>query len=128
MKKTYTAHCHDLGASITVEIDHAILTDDKLHEINNFWISAAVKLADRSGNVTHAVLDRVLRKVMWIQIVEDWTLEALIRQFDYELRDWSGDTEGFPKMDGTEGIRIIQVEDPDFDDYGIEIEEVPPAD
>ena len=37
--KKYTVD-YDWKAELTVEIDHDVMTDEKLHEINNFWSNA----------------------------------------------------------------------------------------
>jgi len=123
MKKTYTVTCADLDCSITVEIDHAMLTEADLHVLNNFWSDHDSMLDSHDGNVTHAVLERILRKVMYIQIVDGWTIDGLIRQFNFSDPNWNGATEGFPKMDGSDGIRIVKVEDIDFDAYTVEVSE-----
>lgn len=124
MIKKYKISSAELYTSLTVEIDHELLTVDKLHEVNNFWSSAQDMLNERGGNVLFAVLDRLFTRVMHIQICHGWRVDGLIKCFDYNLRDWDGDTEGLPKMDGSEGIKIIDVENLDFEDFGFDIEEV----
>lgn len=52
--KKYTVD-YDWKAELTVEIDHDVMTDEKLHEINNFWSNADYRL-ERQGSVLNAVL------------------------------------------------------------------------
>lgn len=124
MKKTYKISSDDLSSSLTVEIDHDLLTDAGLHEINNFWSSAKQLLRDHDGNVLHAVLDRLFTAIIRIQMSEGFTVDGLIQFFDYSNRDWRGDTEGWPKMDGTEGIKIIETDDLDLSDFSLDFYEV----
>jgi hypothetical protein len=44
--KKYTVD-YDWKAELTAEIDHDVMTDEKLHEINNFWSNADYRLSAR---------------------------------------------------------------------------------
>lgn len=107
----------DWKANVTVEIDHDIMTEEALHEINNFWGDAEWRVESNDG-VLNAVLKMLAREVIRIQYVEGWTTDYLIKQFDW---DSGNGQEGWPPMDGSQGIRIIGSDDlsVDLDDMSI---------
>ena len=46
---------YDWKASIEIEIDHDVMTEEKLHQINNFWSDSEYRL-NKHGSVLNAVL------------------------------------------------------------------------
>ncbi|CTT58870.1 putative single-stranded DNA binding protein of prophage [Escherichia coli] len=46
---------YDWKASIEIEIDHDFMTEEKLHQINNFWSDSEYRL-NKHGSVLNAVL------------------------------------------------------------------------
>lgn len=118
-KRYYISHVND--GAIEVEIDHDIMTEEKLHEINNFWTSADFRLACCKGNVLHAVLKNLAADVITENVSYTLNLTGVIRRFDYQ--DGQG-VEGWPKMDGSDGITITNIETPSFDDDDMTVEEV----
>ncbi len=100
---------------MTVEIDHAVMTEDKLHEINRFWTGAESRLYEKDGFVLGAVLELLFCRVQRV-IVEDpfgLSLEGVINEFAW--KDHRGNRkngqEGWPDMDGSYGIRIVDVDE-----------------
>lgn len=116
---------YDWKANVTIEIDHDIVTDEALHELNNFWSSADWRI-QRAGSVLNAVLKMLAREIMVIQFSAGYTTEYLIKQFDW---DSGNGQEGWPPMDGSQGIKIINTEDLDidYDDMSIEEKSIPAA-
>lgn len=117
MKKRYFLTYDFMGNTVVVDIDHTVLTDERLHEINNFWSGAEDRLAAADGSVLHAVL-----KMLCTRILID-----TIRVFS-AFSTWTKDApEGWPNLDGSYGITLVGVDDWQFDDeeVSIKMEEVP---
>lgn len=91
-----------------VEIDHAIMTDEKLHEINNFWGDASYRFAQSNRNITETVL-RMLACKAFSAAVHSWDPVKEIE----EAEGWP------PKMDGSFGIKIVSIDDVSFDSEDI---------
>lgn len=108
--KTYTLD-YDDKAEVIVEVDHDILNDELLHEINNFWFDAEHRLAACNGNI----LKVVLRLLATAAIREEITSRGGVSSFV------DGEMEGWPPLDGTFGIRLIKVEELTFEDSDINI-------
>ena len=116
---------YDWKANVTVEIDHDIVTDDALHELNNFWSNAEWRVEQHDG-VLNAVLKMLAREIIFIQFTAPYTIDRIIKQFDW---DSGNGQEGWPPMDGSHGIKIIDTEDLDidYDDMSIKVKTVPQA-
>jgi len=111
----------DYKAELVVEIDHDVMTDDKLHEINSFWGDANSRLIE-SGTVLNAVLKMLMNVSIRLMIESGWGDSFLVEKFNWESK--YGGVEGWPNMDGSEGIKIISGEDPEFDTGEMYIEEL----
>lgn len=103
----------DPGPEFVVEIDHRAVTALSLHERLRFWDD---KVPARAAPVD--VLNRVLRHLGLVIlgfVLQDYNLEGVIARF-------ADGVEGWPKMDGSEGWRIISVDTPSFEltDFSIE--------
>jgi len=120
MKKTYKMD-YQLQAGITVEVDDELMTEKELHEINNFWSNSKSRLRNAKGSVLHAVLKMLCRNVLYIQMTSDYNLCGVVAEFDWS--DGCG-VEGWPNMDGSEGIKIIEVEEFCFDSDSISVDEI----
>jgi hypothetical protein len=114
VKKQYKLEYAD-GYEITIEIDHAIMTDEQLHEINNFW-------GDAEGRLYHDdVLTAVLKMFM-----TTWMHECC-ETFDPEQRFNSGEIEGWPPLDGRYGIKLVDYEPYSFESDNVYVREVETA-
>lgn len=102
---------YDWKASVTVDIDHDIVTEASLHELNNFW-SDAERIIKRHDGVLNVVLKRLAREIIDIQFTYGYTISGLIDKFDW---DKGNGREGWPPMDGSQGIKIIDTEDLEID-------------
>jgi hypothetical protein len=95
------------GASrMVIEIDHDVFTDAHFKECSEFWSS-------------EPDFDE------WLKMVYRVALHDSISTWDALRGLREGTEEGFPKMDGSEGITILEFDDFEFDDFGIECREVP---
>lgn len=114
---------------MTVEIDHAVLTEDKLHEINNFWANANCWLDIHDGSVFRAVLSMLFNNVQRLIVEAPFGLNLHGVLHEFAWKDDKGNRkhgqEGWPDMDGSYGIRIVHVGEVDLDERPL-IEEVQP--
>ncbi|WP_321367647.1 DUF2528 family protein [uncultured Desulfuromusa sp.] len=109
--KKYTVDYNCGEGSITVEIDHNIMTEEALHEINNFWSEAEDRLADADGNILNAVLTSLCEVVLRGLCADNLNIHGVILSFDWENSYFYDNAhEGWPKMDGSMGIKIIDFE------------------
>lgn len=100
----YGMGCHE----VIVEIDDRPETLDVLHEINNFCGPHVARASiDRHGSVLKAVLAQLCVKAMDLSVREFSVIAA--------FNEGSGQ-EGWPRLDGSEGIRLVSVEDFYFDE------------
>lgn len=115
MKKRYTVD-YDWKFECVFEIDDEVFTEQMAKSINEFWMNPDYR-ASQAGSHLHAVL-KMLANHCWILSLEH---ANYIRAFDYELDNCG--QEGWPKMDGSAGIKIIRVDnlDLDYDDMNIEV-------
>lgn len=104
MKKRYQLEYS--GASrMVIEVDHEIFNDEAFKECSDFW-SNKPNFKD------------------WLGMVYLIALRESIISFNSTDSLRRGNEEGFPKMDGSEGITIISFDDFEFDDFEIDCREV----
>lgn len=99
MKKRYTI-TYDWSTAMIVTIDHSIMTDEKLHEINNFWSGASDRLYEAKGDICKAVLTMLALRA-FIMTITDLDPEGRLRR---------GEEEGWPPLDGSEGMQLLSLE------------------
>lgn len=102
---------------ITVEIDHSMLTDADLYEINNFWSGSEDRLSDAGGSLRTAVLKMLCAEILRLTLTELDPIGA----FDWKKK--SG-VEGWPAMDGSEGIKIIDYDELTIDNRDVTVQEI----
>ena len=110
---------YDWKVDIIIEIDDEIMTTEMLTEINTFWSNDDVRLRDADGIVLNAVLKLLTGVILVSQVESGLNLRGIISMFDW---DEGNGIEGFPKMDGSHGIKIICVDDFEFDPNDMTIE------
>lgn len=115
---------HETGAGMVVEIDEEILTEEELHKLNDFWCGAKDNLYREDGNVLNAVLKNLLQVVLSVQYEGGLNLQGVINAFDWDAKYGNGGQEGYPKLDGSSGIKLVDVTGLEIDVYDIEIKEV----
>jgi hypothetical protein len=98
---------------MVVDVDHAVMTDEKLHEINNFWSNADWRLQRARGDVLKAVL-RMLALTAFRMTITDLDPEGRLRE---------GTEEGWPPLDGSHGITLVSLDYFELDDDEISIKE-----
>ncbi|HGB5308497.1 TPA: DUF2528 family protein [Salmonella enterica subsp. enterica serovar Poona] len=115
-----TWNAHEDAPVLTVEIDHSICTDKLLHQINNFFINAVERYGESGCDITATVLKMLAATCFTEQTgpTGGWNAEGLIGLFD------NGTMEGWPPMDGSEGIKILACDVPGVNYDDMEVEEV----
>lgn len=106
MKKRYKLE-YSFGYPMVIEVDHAVFTDEKFRECSEFW-SNKPTFKDWLGTVYLIALR---------ESVSSWSALASLRE---------GREEGFPKLDGSEGITIVSFDEFEFDECEIDVEELAP--
>lgn len=117
--KRYSVDCNDM-AEVIIEIDHDVATEEKLHEINDFWSNSEQRIGE-ARSVLGAVLKMLTAKVLYLALEDGFAgVESVIRSFDYEIEGVVGH-EGWPKLDGSYGIKLIDFTDLtiDYDDMTV---------
>jgi hypothetical protein len=114
MKKRYALVDFNDEFLVTVEIDHDVMTDERLHEINDFWSGSKGRLSDARGSVLVAVLKLLHCELWWTQA----RAGGLTRQGVIDAFAWKNGNgiEGWPSLDGSDGIELIECDvlDPDL--------------
>ncbi len=127
MKKRYKISHPDSYSTLTVEIDFSYkidvgegeiyLVEDDIKEMVDFWITKEERLMDSDGDYTIAFLKQLHAEVMEISIEYNYNLWGIIEEFN--------DREGWSKMDGSRGIKLIHFEEPEiFDAHLFNVEEL----
>ncbi|EHF4788497.1 DUF2528 family protein [Salmonella enterica] len=109
---------HEDAPVLTVEIDHSICTDGSLHQINNFFVSAEDRYLSSDCDITATVLKMLAVSCFTEQSYQGWNTEGLIDLFK------DGNVEGWPPMDGREGIKILACDVPGVNYDDMEVDEV----
>lgn len=122
--KRYRVDYNSDEGFIVVDIDHEKLTDETLASINDFWMDAEYRLACSDDNVLHAVLKLLCEMVLKFQMDCSQTVEGVINDFDPKVSYGKGGIEGWPKMDGSMGIKIIAIGNFEFLETDFEVKEV----
>lgn len=102
--KSYTVD-YDWKAELTVEIDHDIVTDAALREINEFWSNHESR--EENHGLLNAVLIMLARHVMPMAYEQGYNAYGVRSLFDW---DAGNGQEGWPPMDGSQGIKITSVD------------------
>lgn len=135
--KRYTVKESWKDYSVTLEVDHSILTVERAQMINDFWSNNDERVAEEDGDVVRAVIrfaGAVLINMMLRNGGTEFTEKTRGPIFDdspgpiwtkdlHDEEGWGGSVEGSPF--GWCGIRCVEasIDTPCFD--AVELEEVP---
>lgn len=127
--KTYEVLHDPTYASITVEIDHDHISDFGKGPINmietiklmvEFFTDGDYRLSINEGSYLNTFLKQLCKECILLSLEYGYNVEGIVGFFN--------DREGYCKMDGSRGIKIIAIQEPDLDsqeDYFIsEIKEL----
>lgn len=104
---------YDFKAEVVIEINHNVMTEKNLAEINNFWSNSKSR-AQREGSVLNAVLKMLAATVLRLQVEHGYNTGGIIDLFNWNDRNGQ---EGWPEMDGSHGIKLVSVDEFSFE-YG----------
>jgi len=102
--KSYTID-YDWKAELVVEIDHDIVGDKELREINEFWMGHERR--EENHGLLEAVLIMLAKHVMPMVYELGYNTHGAVSLFDW---DSGNGQEGWPPMDGSQGIKITHIE------------------
>ena len=105
-KKTYSIEWNGI-AEICIEVDHSDKTEKLLHDVNNFWSGSKERLKYANGDITEAVLKLIAGECFRFIVAEDYGVNHLINKFV--------GMEGYSKMDGSQGLRIVRYDSIEFE-------------
>lgn len=126
MLRTYNLSTQDYEMTVEIETDR--MTEERLHEINRFWGDADYRLAASNGDITAAVLRQLFDEVRRLVQRSPRALSGVLYAFAWEdaKGKYKDGVEGWPAMDGSEGIRIVSCWlELELDEF-IHVEEVQP--
>jgi len=106
MKKKYLVFDSVTEGEIRVEIDHSFENIDRiLKQMVEFWANTSEDLEREGGNYLKCWL-----KILLDEILNNGIGDSLEKQLEY-----FEEVEGFYPLDGTYGIRLLQISSPIFD-------------
>ena len=103
--KSYTID-YDWKAELTVEVDHEMVTESALAEINEFWSDHEYR-AQKHGSLLNAVLIMLAQHAIPMAYEHGYNVYGVVSMFDWD--DGNGQ-EGWPPMDGSYGIKIVAID------------------
>jgi len=77
--------------------------EDAIKSMVEFWSGHEAILEEEEGNYTTAFLRMIARSIFYEMCSKNYSLEGIIARYD--------DREGWYKMDGSEGFKIISVDE-----------------
>ncbi|AOJ05100.1 single-stranded DNA-binding protein [Burkholderia mayonis] len=98
---------HDFSYEIVVDVDHDILTDDKLCELVRFWSEGEAYIEQ------HGPLQAFLK--LFAARFFAASVEALSPKDAFN----AGRIEGFPAVDGSSGLSVV-----DYDEFSFEADDI----
>lgn len=116
-KKVFTVEHEPTQGEIKVEIDFDFVFDfggkqtpmiEAMTMINDFFTNSEERLDDADGNIVIAFLRMLCHKCLIMSIEHYKNCEGIIRLFN------DGE-EGYSKIDGSQGINLLELERPSFD-------------
>jgi len=110
---------HEDSPVLTVEIDPAVCTLDTLFGINEAFDHADERLAENEGDLLLTVLKMLGAHCFRQAMNDDWLQAGLYDQFRH------GHVEGWPPLDGSCGITIINCDAPSIHYSEMHVSEVP---
>jgi len=120
MKKVYEIECTLNYATMRIEVDHDIVTDEILTSINSFWSGDKSRI-EEAGSLLNAVLKLIAQEAFREMFSENWNTCGIVSHF------WDDTTkrgvEGFPPMDGSSGFKILNIESCDIEKEDLTVTE-----
>ncbi|AXF86412.1 hypothetical protein DTO96_102166 [Ephemeroptericola cinctiostellae] len=111
--KTYTLRLAGLF-DVTFEVNHEVMTDERFHEVNNFWSNSDGRLEENNGDICKTVLKLYARTFF-----ECTHYFSPVEAFNQE--------EGFYNLSDKSGIKVLdydRVELCEFDLDFVKVEQI----
>lgn len=115
MKKKYEVD-YDFKGSIVVELDESEQLTQLMHEVNSFWSGADERLRYEDGDIKTVFLKMLCEKCLLIAISGGWNTQGVISQIEHH--------EGWPHLDGRDGVKLISLSGVEFEFSDMSIAEV----
>lgn len=80
--KQYTITWNDWD--VVFAVDHSVMTDENLHEINNFWSDSKYRLNKENGDITLAVLKLLAGVCFGLQVRGDLNTWGVMCEFNWD--------------------------------------------
>ncbi len=113
---TYRIEHEDTYWSCTVEL-YLEKATVPIKEMVDFWSGSDERLEDNNGDYVQAFLKQLASKVHWLVICNNYNLYGVLSAFDKGIEGWC-------KMDGSQGIKLIHVDDPTLADDQFEVKKI----
>ncbi|MGE8577707.1 MAG: DUF2528 family protein [Burkholderia contaminans] len=98
---------HDFSYEIVVDVDHNILTDEKLCELVRFWSGGDADI-ERHGPLQ-----------AFLKLFAARFFAATVEELSPKDAFNAGRIEGFPAVDGSTGLRVV-----DYDEFSFEADDI----
>lgn len=96
----YTMVYEDSGNAVEVAVSNVPEVTNLFRDINNFWSGATERLERAGGDLNKAVLSMLCRHLMYDSVTE---VDPFGRYID-------GKVEGWPALDGSQGVKLLSME------------------
>lgn len=108
MKRQYTIDHFETASTLVIEIDTDFLQIGKtIVELVEFWTGYQERLDENEGNHLHTFLKQITEQCIRVAATYNYNEKGLI--------DYFAEAEGYCKMDGSNGIKIIRFSPPELD-------------
>lgn len=119
MKMSYGIEYGPTWWECTVEIDHNDETLANIKSMVEFWMGWEDRLETNDGDYTKTFLQQLAREICMIEVEFNYNLVGVTGEFN--------NREGWCKMDGSMGIKIVNVDDFEFEHRQYEVGEGVPV-
>ncbi len=114
MIKQYKLRYNELD--IILAVDHDKVSDKFLQEINDFWSDAAWRLSQSNNDICLVVLKLIAAKCFHLAVSNDYNPYGVMDSFNDD-----DETEGFPPLDGSLGIYLVNMDTLEIEDDDISL-------
>lgn len=101
-------------SKVVIVVDHDKATDELFHTMNDFWSESEERLSDADGDVVIAVLKMIALYCLNYQTYHQLNSYGMMRHFGSDDSPSHG-VEGYPRLDGSMGILLEQVDVPEIE-------------
>ncbi|MCW3642509.1 DUF2528 family protein [Burkholderia cenocepacia] len=103
---------HDFSYEIVVDVDHDILTEEKLCDLVRFWSEGDADI-ERNGPLQ-----------AFLKLFAARFFAATVEEISPKDAFNAGRIEGFPPVDGSSGLRVVEYDEFSFEADDIDVLEI----